>query len=249
MSGETPDHLIDWKGNDWTPEDNDGPAAHPNARFTTPAAQCPCDRGGVGGPEGRADRRVPVRRPPQLSGAPLVREAFDWEHGVFLGATMASEKTAAAAGTVGELRFDPFAMLPFCGYHMADYFAALAEASASARTPSCRRSSTSTGSARTTTASSCGPASARTRACWPGSSAAATTRRRPSRRRSATCPSPSTSSSTASTSRARGRGAERGPRRGARRARPDAGAPRAVRRRAAARRSATQFEALKERLS
>ena len=116
-----PDLLIDWHGHEWVHYDAAHKAAHPNARFTAPAKQCPVIADSWEDPKGvKIDAILFGGR--RATGQPLAMESFSWTHGTFLGSTMASEKTAAAAGKVGELRFDPMAMLPFCGYHMADYW-------------------------------------------------------------------------------------------------------------------------------
>ena len=121
LDNEPPHHALDWRGEPWSPETATGPADHPNSRFTAPVENCPCLS-----PEYEAPNGVPIsaiifggRR---AKTAPLVYQSRDWDHGVFVGSIMGSEKTAAAEGKVGETRRDPMAMLPFCGYHMADYW-------------------------------------------------------------------------------------------------------------------------------
>ena len=187
----SPQRLIDWQGNPWTPSIGHQGRASELALHHARPARTRCISPHWEDPQG-----VPIsailfggRRARTV---PLVYQSFDWEHGVFLGATMASETTAAATGEVGVVRRDPMAMLPFCGYNMGDYWGHWLEMGRSAP-QSARRSSRSTGSAPTTRATSSGPASARTCACCAGCatrSARATAQQTPARRPSAWCPRP-----------------------------------------------------------
>ena len=185
LTGQPPAHAIDWRGNDWTP-DSETPAAHPNARFTVRIAQCPSIAPEWDDPVRRADRRDPVRRPPRDRRAARPR-------GPRLGArrvprldhVLGDDRCAGRRGRPAAVRPDGDAAVLRLPH--GRLLRALAQDRPAARAPSCRRSSTSTGSARTRTASSCGPASGRTPVSWPGSSAAARTSPTRSRPRSACC--------------------------------------------------------------
>ncbi len=172
MTDEVPEHLVDWRGQDWTPASGT-PAAHPNARFTVSASQCPSLADDADDPAGVVVDAV-LFGGRRRTNVPLVLQAEDWRAGVFLGASISSEQTAAAEGTVGELRHDPFAMLPFAGYDMADYFGHwLGMGERLAQTPAVfgvnwfRRARV-----RAVTAVSCGRGSGRTPASWSGSAGA-----------------------------------------------------------------------------
>ena len=189
MTEDPPTHLTDWKGRDWTPE-SDEPSSHPNSRFCTPITQCP-----IIAPEYDDPRGVPIsailfggRRATTI---PLVTEARDWTHGVFMGATLSSETTAAATGQVGLVRRDPMAMLPFIGYNGGDYFGHWITLGKEADAVKLPKIFTSTGSVATTAEASCGPASARTDASSSGSSSGSKAEPPPRRLRSGAFPRPS----------------------------------------------------------